>query len=448
MAKTNPKRRALTLLKLVAINLLVLFMLLEMASVGFYYFRTGQFFYRRNRTENNATKSSLADNFQQAGNDISLIYQFHPYFGFVYRQGYVQGPFINSPYSFSYPTNNYGFLSRDSFPFGKTNKDQFIIGIFGGSVATMFSFYEFENHVLAKALQRIPHFENKEIVVLNFAAGGYKQPQQLLVLNYFLSIGQELDMVLNIDGVNETEYWNNRFSVEVSMPMVHVSLPLIDLANKDLSPEKLALSLEILQIKDRLRRAQIDLDQSTLASIYALRWIRLKYLFSQYRKNSEAFAGLKTSGEGKDSLIHLNRIEQPLDDSEAYERMANVWANSSLTMNQLLSAKGVRYFHFIQPNQYYPTGKQFSEEEKKVAISEGNPIQESVTKAYPKLLSRIVGLQQSGVHVFSAVNAFDEVGDIVYQDNTCHYNKRGHEVLANYVAQSIVATFNSEPAPR
>jgi hypothetical protein len=441
MEKAALKRTSLRVLKLVVINLLVLFVLVETASVGFYYFKTGRFFYGRNQGRDGSTKGQFETNFQQGGNDMSLIYQFHPYFGFVYRQGYVQEPFINSPYRSSYPANNSGFLSRDNFPFKKTNKEQFIIGIFGGSVATMFSFYELEHHVLVRALQGIPYLRNKELVVLNFAAGGYKQPQQLLVLNYFLSVGQELDMAINIDGVNETEYWNNRFGVEVSMPLVHVSLPLADLANKDLSPEQLALSLEILQIKDKLRDAEAQLDRCRIATRYALTSIKLRYLQTQYRSKSEAFAGLKRTGQGKDSLIHLNRIDKPLDDSAAYEQMANVWANSSLAMKEVLSAKNARYFHFIQPNQYYPTNREFSQEEKKIAIDQGNPIQESVTNAYPRLLSRIDGLRRSGVEVFSAVNAFDEVRDIVYVDNTCHYNERGNEALANYIARIMTDRF-------
>ncbi|MFY9610385.1 MAG: hypothetical protein WAU45_17455 [Blastocatellia bacterium] len=438
MGRFDLKRSPLKLLRLATINLLVLFVLLETTSAVFYYLKTGEFFYSRKEGHANSSRASFETSFQQAANDMSIIYQFHPYFGFVYRQGYVQGPYLNSPNSSSYPANNFGFLSLDSFPFKKTKKNQFIIGVFGGSVATIFSFCERENHFLANALKRIPAFQNKEIIVLNFAAGGYKQPQQLLVLNYFLSIGQELDMVINIDGVNETEYWNNRFGVDVSMPIVHVALPLVDLANKDLSSEELTLSLEILQIKGKLRDAPARLDNRMLATSYALSWIQIRYLQSQYRKKAEAFALVKRNGQGKDSLIHLNRIEKPLDDSEAYEQMTNVWANSSLAMKELLSARNVLYFHFIQPNQYYPTGRQFSEEEKKIAIEQGNPLQESIANAYPKLLSRLVSLQALGVHAFSAVDAFDDVKDAVYADNTCHYNKLGNEALGNYIARRII----------
>jgi hypothetical protein len=35
------------------------------------------------------------------------------------------------------------------------------------------------------------------------AIGGYKQPQQLMALNYFTALGGEFDVLVNVDGFNE-----------------------------------------------------------------------------------------------------------------------------------------------------------------------------------------------------------------------------------------------------
>ena len=110
-------------------------------------------------------------------------------------------------------------------------------------MARRFYMYEVVHHVLAKALQPLPQFQSKEIVILKFANPAHKQPQQLLTLNYYLSIGQELDMVINIDGFNElaVSYLNNKAGIEVSMPNGIIVAPLIALANKELAPQDLAL---------------------------------------------------------------------------------------------------------------------------------------------------------------------------------------------------------------
>lgn len=432
MEKSSLKRTPLRLLKLVAINVLVLLILFEFASVAFYYLQSGEFFYNHRI---DAAKAH-ADKTQHEFNML-----LHPYFGFAYRQGYVWDLYP------AYPANNFGFLTAHNFPFKKTKKDQFIIGIFGGSVATRFCLDEFENQAMVKALQRTPYFASREIVVLCFAAGAYKQPQQLLVLNYFLSIGQDLDLVLNIDGFNETAlgYLNNKSGLEISMPDGSLVSPLVDLANKDLSPEELALTLETLQLKNELKDANTQLDNCRLATCYTLRWIQMRYLSGRYQKNLMALNQLERVGQRNDSILQLQRTDKPLEDQEAIEKIADLWANSSLAMSQLLSARNIQYFHFIQPNQYYHTDRQFTEEEKKIALNGRSPYQEGVSRGYPKLLSRVSNLQSSGVRIFNAVKAFDQVRATVYADDCCHYNRLGNEVLANYVAQNIATVSSAFP---
>ncbi len=39
--------------------------------------------------------------------------------------------------------------------------------------------------------------------VVTLGIAGYKQPQQLLALAYFLSLGAEYDLIINLDGYND-----------------------------------------------------------------------------------------------------------------------------------------------------------------------------------------------------------------------------------------------------
>src|ERR1700682_881871 len=160
---------AVRILKLVSINVLVFIILMESMSVVVYSFKTHELFYKRNRARTSATRTMFVSSGPRGGTNPALAYQLHPYFGFVASQGYVKRPDSNSPVTLSYRVNNFGFLCPHNFPFKKTNKNQFIIGIFGGSVATFFSIYEREHHVLMNAIQRLPQFQNKEIIILNFA---------------------------------------------------------------------------------------------------------------------------------------------------------------------------------------------------------------------------------------------------------------------------------------
>src|SRR5690606_10565907 len=130
----------------------------------------------------------------------------HPYFGPMHRPG-VRAE-----------SNNFGFGSPYAFPYRRANDRQLLIGIFGGSVARFFCDQGIPR--LTQVLERDPRYAGREIVPLCFAHEGYKQPQQLLVLAYFLSIGQELDLVLNIDGFNEVALgaYNYNQGRDISMP--------------------------------------------------------------------------------------------------------------------------------------------------------------------------------------------------------------------------------------
>lgn len=421
MEKDRLIRNSLKLLKLVGINLVLLLVLLELVSLGFYFLQTRNFFYLvdKDRIKADATQ------FAEPRAAWTFDYQIHPYFGFMTPATYA------------------------GFPFKKTSKDQFIIGVFGGSVAQEFCDYEAQHRVLAKLFQPLPEFQNKEIVLLKFANQAHKQPQQLMMINYFLAVGQELDMVIHIDGFNEVAlaYLNNQAETDVSMPNDYIYSPLAALANRGFSSDQLELSLEVLQLQNRLRNAVNRLSECRLASCYMLNWAKAKYFLGQYRWKSEKNSQQKAE-VGKGSLVYVKKIEKPLADPEAIERMVDLWFNASLGMNALLMARKIPYFEFIQPNQYHVTSRQFSADEKKIAFDGNSQYREGTTKGYPKLLAKVSSLQAARVKVFNAVNVFDETRDIVYRDNCCHYNDAGNEVFSRFIGQSIVTALKTSPAPK
>src|SRR2546423_380327 len=115
------------------------------------------------------------------------------------------------------PANNWGFQADRDYPYVRS--DAYIVGIFGGSVANFF-------HAMMRAdLEREPStLFRKNVVILNFSPGAGKQPQQLQILTFFSTIGQKLDLVLNIDGFNEIEQTvqNARDQVTTAIPAYNI----------------------------------------------------------------------------------------------------------------------------------------------------------------------------------------------------------------------------------
>jgi hypothetical protein len=423
----------------------MLAVLVELASVGFYFVQTRQFFYTSREKVPAAVKNLAGGVQNEVGPNKGPIFQLHPYFGYVSKHDH------DLKYSFSkadFKANNYGFYSPYSYPFKKQHENQFVIGIFGGSVALSLSLFELDYHILSQSLQQLPYFKDKEIIILSFANGSYKQPQQLLVLNYFLSIGQDFDMVINADGFNEValSYLNNQHGIDIAMPNQLVIMPLVQLANKGLSPDQLSLTLDVIQSKSRAQVALARMENCRLATCYALNWLQLKYEARKYNNERLRLSQLQESTRpNENSLVKVDGPATPLDDSVALQNIGFLWAESSLMMKNTLESRHASYFHFLQTNQYHDTGRKFSDDEQKIAFSGPSPYAEAARKGYPVLLSKSEFLKGSGIHFFSGINVFDNISGTVYSDNCCHYNEVGYAAFWNFISASISDVIIKDP---
>ncbi len=434
MKDSTALQKSKNILILIAVNLAIAFICLEALSLAFYFINQKQFFYTRTQA-----KEKVVEDIERLGIrlDESIVERLHPFFGYVLKQG----AFTNEKLKLK--VNKHGFFSLYEYPFIKTNKKQFIIGVFGGSVANNFAVDEYKNQRLSQKLQSYPEFADREIVILNFGNGGYKQPQQLLILNYFLALGQELDLVINIDGFNEVALsnLNNKARVEIGIPSVQHIQPLIGLASNNVSPEVMSAIVQINENKKQLKAGIDKLPTCQFALCHAVTSLRVKQLVNNYQQSVvkyDAQVKQSSSDTANSSIVYIPKADSVLPDRAAFDKMASLWYESSIAMNQILSSRKIKYFHFIQPNQYYPTKRAFTGKEKEIAINKESPYIEGVKKGYPVLLSKVDDLQKARVNVFSAVNILDNTKETVYKDACCHYNSVGEEVLANYISSSII----------
>ncbi|HEY9865489.1 MAG TPA: hypothetical protein V6D21_15045 [Candidatus Obscuribacterales bacterium] len=429
-------------LKIGLINLVVLFILLEIGSLIFYYSKQKQFYYTRERTED---LQNLGINLEGVRVGESVVERLHPYFGYVQKPGPDFRP------GFKY--NNYGFISPYDYPYTRTNNNQVIIGVLGGSVASNYSIYEIQNKILEKKLQQLPQFQGKELIILSLAIGGYKQPQQLINLNYLLAMGQEFDMVINIDGFNEVALANinNENGLDFVMPSSSHVQALTGLANNSLSTPAIKALLNIKDNKPKIKDALETLKNCSLASCNAIMSLYVQQLVKNYRRDVARFERYRHQQTEDDntaeSVIYFYMQDPILTDAELFPKIADHWAKTSILINQTLKANNIPYFHILQPNQYYPTGRVFSEAEKQVAFSPDSPYQEAVKKGYPLLLKQVEKLKANQVNFFDGISILDDTKEPTYIDNCCHYNKLGENILSNFVADSIVNAVKNKPRP-
>ena len=131
--------------------------------------------------------------------DSTSYAQVHPYVGFV-EDPQANNVILPLAGGEAVHVSDYGYFD-DKPPIQKRGPDRVVIGITGGSVACYFTING--SRRLTEDLEKLPRFAGKQLIFVNLALGGYKEPQQLMSAAYLLSLGAEFDLILNIDGFNE-----------------------------------------------------------------------------------------------------------------------------------------------------------------------------------------------------------------------------------------------------
>jgi hypothetical protein len=420
---------------LIVVNLAIFCALAEVVALGVFYAQHGWLFYLDpyRPTYEAIQQGQGAAGEGQALTDIGLA----PYFGPIHRPGIpfdvpdaLRSPGTPPPHV---TTNNFGFVSPHDYPY-QPSANQVIVGIFGGSVAAWFC--EVGADRLVADLRRQLDYASKDLVPLCFAHEGYKQPQQLIVLAYFLSIGQRFDLVVNIDGFNEVAIGslNEQHGWDESMPSVLHLDPLIALVNQStLTSAKLNALAAINRERARVNGLAMFLNRNRLASIDLLGGRYYTYLDDRYRADLVAFDQIP-SAPPRQSTIHVVPPVQPRRGDAVFADIARNWIAASALMDGMLATRHVPYVHVLQPNQYYST-RVFSDAERKVAFNTGSPFKEGAIHGYP-FLERAIAASGAPVMVFNAVHLFDAEPKPVYIDDCCHYTLVGYERIADFIAVS------------
>lgn len=418
-------------LAVVLVNVIVCAVLAELLALFLFYIETGRLFYTYRKPYEPIAETQQG---RLTGDGL------HPYFGPTHRQGYpfdIPEPLReNASSPVRVPTNNFGFASTHNYPFVTTSPNQFVIGMFGGSVGAWFC--QVGAPRLLENLKANAFFSSREIVPLCFSHEGYKQPQQLLLLSYFLSIGQTFDLVLNIDGFNEVTLssFNDERGLDISMPSAMHFDPLVNLVNQaTLTPEKLQSLAAISHYKERINHLVDRLQRNRFAAVNFVLERLHRSATTGYQAELARFSRLP-SNPSDASLILATPSVTERDEARALADAAKSWSESSALMHTMLAARAVPYFHVLQPNQYVTT-RTFSAEEARVARSDASPFKKAAQNGYPLLIAESENLK-SRVNFLNATGIFDRESAAVYMDDCCHYTLRGNHILADAIARHIL----------
>ena len=158
---------------------------------------------------------------------------------------------------------------------------------------------------------------------------------------------------------------------------------------------------------------------------------------ASYQAELARFAGLP-SNPAHASLIVATPSVTTRDETRALADAAKGWSEASTLMHTMLAARGMPYFHVLQPNQYFTT-RSFSAEEAKSARSDASPFKKAAEAGYPILVRELDGLK-TRVNLLNATGIFDREPAAVYIDDCCHYTLRGNQLLGAAIAKQILSS--------
>jgi hypothetical protein len=343
----------------------------------------------------------------------------HPYFGYVVDP---RAPGINP----------YGFFKAP--PLTTRTPDRLVIGFFGGSVADQV--FSLGRAALIETLEASPQFAGRKVEVISTALGGYKQPQQLLVLAGLLALGAQFDVVVALDGFNEVDGAADNVQDGVNPYYPH-NWHLH--ARQALDPAAQALMGQVQTAREQ--RAALRRRFARPALVHSALWLWVWEVLDrrQAAQLNRTMHALDAALAGAQRAPQVSGPPLQFADQEAmFTDFVEVWARASLEMHNLCRGQGIEFLQFLQPNQYFEGSKVLNEAERRSAWNPDVAEAGRVAQGYPLLVRRGAELGEQGVDFHDLTMLFAAESETLYSDSCCHYTQRGADMVARAIAQAII----------
>jgi hypothetical protein len=400
------------------------FVAVEIGGAVVFYWNTNSLVYF-NQPKIAATQSAV---------EPSMKRHLHPYFGFT------------GPYSYRgsfYKTNNLGFTQVEEpreVPF-KPEPNDFVVFVFGGSVAARLVSPAYDGTSLQHAMQKLPQLAGKNVVVYNMAQGPGKQPQQLMELAFLIALGQHIDLVLNLDGAMEfaSGMTNFVYGVDPIFPPVDV----IGAIGNELAPaddssaEYYQLAYGVTHARDESKRYALLLDASRSGIAYTKNAIFKAIYDRSLQEKLAAYNQTIAKAKGWEGVRRRMGLDMAVKTSKEsiIEDIFDMWIRCSDLMKIMANSKGATYLNIVHPNPYH-SKKVLTESERTILnLPESNNIRQASSAGYALIESHPDMLKSRGI--VSGMALFDDVPDTIYADNTGHFGKLGETMLANFVTDHV-----------
>lgn len=357
----------------------------------------------------------------------------HPFVGYLFRPGMPPTDFTTKKPT-RFPTeqcevNRHGFLSDGPFlPQGPSPNTVRVL-ITGGSVANNL-FCKFRSEIAA-ALGKLPAYQGKAFKFVALAFEGWRQPQQLQALSFYLAQGGEADLLLAVDGFNEVA------SQTVGFPYYPEHWRMLVGGTKDARQLGLIGRIEVYRDWRRdLARSMIGVSWPvTLNLSWALadRLLETRGDTANMKLAALVAAAAKTKAD-----FRLDGPQRGQITGRDMPRVgASVWRRSTLVMARLAQQAGIRAYFFLQPSLHMEGAKPLTGEEQALKKQGAPRYKLASDQGYSALEEGVTHLRSQGVKITNLSKVFKESPETLYVDSCCHFNAAGNRLMIQAMVEAM-----------
>lgn len=426
-----------------SVIIVVNYVLLELVAYGFYRLKFGDYDQPEIQLSRTLVVRSIEDGPVFTGDSgetghkkVILKEVLHPYIGYVtdgkIRKENCESDSLQECYS--------RIKVATDKPFVKRSDDKLIVGVIGGSVAVATVNHSSPKGLYEHLLAKLPEYKGREIIIHSLTAGGLRQPQQLMMLNYYYSLGAEFDVLISLDGFNDvaipvSEYryskihpsyprsWGHRMAAKVSKDLV------------DLVAEK--QNLQATHVTRANFMSGAWLKNSPLSNL-------LWQLSNVNYINSVAIVDQSVAELEKKDASKRDFFYEALGPDydftgmdDLFQYSVDIWANSSHLIHAIAKANDVKYLHFLQPNQYIEGSKAYmSDAERKKAFTRAG-YGVLYKQIYPRIVEKAEWLKERGVEFHDLTFIYKDIKEDLYIDNCCHVNSTGSNLMIEKIVDTL-----------
>lgn len=303
--------------------------------------------------------------------------------------------------------------------------DEFVLGIFGGSVADQLA-WALQQHAseiaefaeLSRIVARPLRFEN-------LAVTSGREPIQHNVLHLF---HDRIDMAVFVDGFNEISSGILPFG----RPGCEYVRPFWESNNKT--------PLDLMQPLFTKTQDLTRLADSWIWAPLSYSGVFKAYLYTQ---------GIRSKQWALDYLATMSTAPAVFSDGTDDEEI-EAWRNCIVLSVEYAASVNLPIAFFLQPNQYVEGSKPFSSEERTCCLRSEQEMAKGwdrsfarVTRNYALMEQHIERLRADGVAAFSLSQVYKDVADTIYIDKCCHVNLKGNLIMARAIAGRLLERFRN-----